>query len=172
MNRRLDEVQKEFIKSKEELGESSKGGSPFAPDIQDKPIPTSFRFPTLKSYDGGSDPAEHVAAFRAQMALHDTSDALICRAFPTTLRGPARMWYNRLKSASILSFDQLAREFELNFLASAQPRPTAASLLGLSQGSVESLAQFANHYIAAETLVAGKREDQKCLEKNNPEDSP
>ncbi|RZS20052.1 hypothetical protein BHM03_00052551 [Ensete ventricosum] len=91
MNRRLDEVQKEFIKTKEELEESSKGGSPFAPDIQDKPIPTSFRLPTLKSSDGGLDPAEHVAAFRAQMALHDTSDALICRVFPTTLRRPARM---------------------------------------------------------------------------------
>ncbi|RRT84253.1 hypothetical protein B296_00015070 [Ensete ventricosum] len=42
VNRRLDEVQKEFVKSKEALGESSKGGSPFAPEIQDKPIPSSF----------------------------------------------------------------------------------------------------------------------------------
>ncbi|RZR95819.1 hypothetical protein BHM03_00024709 [Ensete ventricosum] len=42
VNRRLDEVQKEFVKSKEALGESSKGGSPFAPEIQDKPIPPSF----------------------------------------------------------------------------------------------------------------------------------
>ncbi|RWW27915.1 hypothetical protein GW17_00007623 [Ensete ventricosum] len=42
VNRRLDEVQKEFVKSKEALGESSMGGSPFALEIQDKPIPPSF----------------------------------------------------------------------------------------------------------------------------------
>ncbi|RRT78139.1 hypothetical protein B296_00006519 [Ensete ventricosum] len=112
VNQRLDEVQKEFVKSKEELGESSKGGSPFAPKIQDKPVPTHFRMPSLESYDGSLDSAEHVVAFRAQMALYDTSDMIMCPAFSTILRGPAQMW------------------------------PTTATLLGLSQGSDEPLAQF------------------------------
>ncbi|RWW33120.1 hypothetical protein GW17_00002195 [Ensete ventricosum] len=76
VNKRLDEVQKEVTKSKEEAGESSKRGSPFAPEIQDKPIPTSFRLLALESYDGSSDPTEHVATFRAQMTLYDSSDAL------------------------------------------------------------------------------------------------
>ncbi|RWW17499.1 hypothetical protein GW17_00018565 [Ensete ventricosum] len=94
VNQRLDEVQKEVTKSKEEASESSKRGSPFAPDIQDKPIPTSFRLPALESYNGSSDPTEHVATFRAHMALYDSFDALMCRVFPTTLGGPARMWYS------------------------------------------------------------------------------
>ncbi|RRT33468.1 hypothetical protein B296_00057254 [Ensete ventricosum] len=96
MNKWLDEVQKEVTKSNEEAGESSKRGSPFAREIQDKPIPISFRLPTLESYDESSDSTEHVAAFRAQMTLYDSSDALMCRIFPTTFRGPARMWYSRL----------------------------------------------------------------------------
>ncbi|RZR85846.1 hypothetical protein BHM03_00012911 [Ensete ventricosum] len=138
VHQRLDEV----LKSNGEIRESSKGGSPFTPEIQGKPLPASFRLLTLELYDGSGDPTEHIAALRAQMALYDTSDALMCRAFPTTLRGPAMTWYSRLKPTSISLFDLLAKEFELNFLASAHPKPTTASLLGLVQGSDESLSQF------------------------------
>ncbi|RWW00421.1 hypothetical protein GW17_00036619 [Ensete ventricosum] len=90
VHQRLDEVQKEVLKSRGEIGESSKGGSPFTPEIQGKPLPANFRLSTFEPYDGSSDLIEHIAAFCAQMALYDTSDVLMCRAFPTTLRGPAR----------------------------------------------------------------------------------
>ncbi|RRT38978.1 hypothetical protein B296_00040691 [Ensete ventricosum] len=146
VHQRLDEVQKKVLKSKGEIRESSKGDSPFTPDIHGKPLPASFRLPTLELYDDSSDPTEHITAFHAQMALYDTSYALMCRAFSTTLRGPARTWYSRLKPASIYSFDLLVKEFELNFLASARPKLTTASLLGLVQESDESLSQFVGRF--------------------------
>ncbi|RWW62396.1 hypothetical protein BHE74_00030475, partial [Ensete ventricosum] len=90
VHHRLDKVQKEVLKSKGEIGKSSKGGSPFTPEIQGKPLPANFRLPTLELYDGSGDPTKHIATFHTQMALYDMSDALMCRAFPTTLRGPAR----------------------------------------------------------------------------------
>ncbi|RRT39202.1 hypothetical protein B296_00031035 [Ensete ventricosum] len=99
--------------------------------------PNQFSAPSLGTLRGSTDPSEHITTFRTQMALYETSDSLMCQAFPTTLRGPARMWYSRLRPSSILSFDSLAKEFELNFMASSHPRPTTASLLGLAQGSDE-----------------------------------
>ncbi|RZS06182.1 hypothetical protein BHM03_00036814, partial [Ensete ventricosum] len=74
VNQRLDEVQRDFVRSKEEVGETTKGGSPFTPKILDKPIPSSFCLATLEPYDGSTDPSEHVTTFRAQMALYDTSN--------------------------------------------------------------------------------------------------
>ncbi|RRT63832.1 hypothetical protein B296_00007361 [Ensete ventricosum] len=146
VHQRLDEVQKEVLKSKGEFEESLKGGSPFIPEIQDKPLSANFRLPALELYDDSFDPIEHIATFHAQMALYDTSDALMCRAFPTTLRRSTRTWYCRLKPVSISSFDLLAKEFELNFLGSACPKPTITSLLGLAQGNEESLAQFVGQF--------------------------
>ncbi|RRT60460.1 hypothetical protein B296_00027152 [Ensete ventricosum] len=90
-HQRLDEVQKEVLKSRGKVRESSKDGSPFTPEIQAKPLPAAFRLPTLEPYDGNGDPMKHIAAFRAQMALYDTSDVLIYQAFSTTLRGPAKI---------------------------------------------------------------------------------
>ncbi|RWV89852.1 hypothetical protein BHE74_00057314 [Ensete ventricosum] len=114
-------------------------------EIQDKSIMYNFCLPTLEAYDSNS---EHVAAFRAQMALYDTSDALICQAFLTTLRGLARMWYSQLRPSSDSSFDQLSKEFGLNILASARHKPTATSLLELSQNDDEPLVKFVVHFAA------------------------
>ncbi|RRT51896.1 hypothetical protein B296_00049043 [Ensete ventricosum] len=130
VHQQLDEVQKEVLKSRGEVGESSKGGSPFTPEIQAKSLSATFRLPALEPYDGSGDPTEHIAAFRAQMTLYDTSDALMYRAFLTTLRGLAGIWYSCLKPASIPSFDLLEKEFELNFFDECTPKTDHCLPLG------------------------------------------
>ncbi|CAL9781804.1 unnamed protein product [Musa acuminata subsp. burmannicoides] len=111
-------------------------------------------------------------AFRAQMALYGTSDAFRCRAFPTSLRGPAQMWYSRLRPASIASFDQLTKEFKLNFLANAfliglQPSRFFCSLVERPSMTIPKMLQHTNQYIAAKALMA-----EKCEENKRPRAEP
>ncbi|THU62632.1 hypothetical protein C4D60_Mb01t07140 [Musa balbisiana] len=122
----MDKVQREFYKSKEKLGESILVGSLFAQEIQDKSIPLNFRLLTLEAYDGGSNLAEHIVTFRAQMALYDTSDAMISDVV-------------QRRPSSVSSFDKLVKELKLYFLASARPKPSVTMLLELRQKEDESL---------------------------------
>ncbi|RRT48188.1 hypothetical protein B296_00049923 [Ensete ventricosum] len=96
----------------------------------------------LEAYDGGFDQMENVAALLTQMALYGMSDAIMCQAFFMTLRWIARGWYGQLLLTSIHSFDQLSREFEANFLTSAQPKPTTVSLLEMRQKEDEPLSLY------------------------------
>ncbi|RWW78599.1 hypothetical protein BHE74_00013185 [Ensete ventricosum] len=146
MNQRIDDVHK-TIRMKDKRGESPLFGSPFIQEIQGATILQHFRLPTFEAYDGGSNPMKHIAAFRVQMALYGTSDAIMCWAFPMTLCGIVQGWYGRLSLASIHSFDQLAREFEANFLASTLLKLIVVSLLGMRQKEDEHLGMYLARFI-------------------------
>ena len=45
--------------------------------------------PQVESYDGIKNPLDHLETFKTMMHLQGVPDEIMCRAFPTTLRGAA-----------------------------------------------------------------------------------
>ena len=70
--------------------------SPFTAEVLHFPLPAKFRMPQVEAFDGVKDPVDHLNTYKNQMDLHGYQDPVRCRAFATTLKGPALAWFNRL----------------------------------------------------------------------------
>ena len=68
--------------------------SPFTASVNSFPLPHKFRMPQIDSYDRVKDPLDHLETFKTLMHLQGVADEIMCRAFPTTLKGAARIWFS------------------------------------------------------------------------------
>ncbi|KAK3028615.1 hypothetical protein RJ639_039958 [Escallonia herrerae] len=105
--------------------------------------------PQCDLYDGTGDPGEHVYQFETNMLLLQISDAVMCRAFPTTLRKAAHAWFKSLQLRLVYSFGQLSVLFQKHFVSSRSRRKNSASLLNVVQEKNKSLACFLRRFNAA-----------------------
>ncbi|XP_014679194.1 PREDICTED: uncharacterized protein LOC106819047 [Priapulus caudatus] len=112
-------------------------------------IPPNFKLSQFESYDGTSDPVDHLEAFRTMMLLHGAPDTILCRAFPSTLKGAARNWYSTLKSGTIFSFDQMSHQFVAHFVSSRCPRKGSEFLMNIRQREGESIRAYINRFNVA-----------------------
>ena len=63
----------------------------FTASINSFPLPHKFRMLQIDSYNGVKDPLDHMETFKTLMHLQGVLDEIMCRAFPTTLKGAARI---------------------------------------------------------------------------------
>ena len=88
-----------------------------------------FTRPPFNSYDGKTDPVEHVSHYIQMMSLYSRDDALMCKVFPSSLKLIALRWFNGLRKGSIHSFTELIQEFVVQFMiCSRVPQPVDALL--------------------------------------------
>ncbi|CAL1353283.1 unnamed protein product [Linum trigynum] len=78
--------------------------------------------PALPTYNGTTDPEDHVSTFCLRMQLQTNSNAALCRTFPSTFSGICLDWYNRLPNGIIRSFEEFILLFTTKF-ASQKRRP-------------------------------------------------
>ena len=68
----------------------------FIASVNSFPLSHKFRMPQIDSYDRVKDPLDHLETFKTLMHLQGVVDEIMCRAFPTTLKGATRIWFSQL----------------------------------------------------------------------------
>ena len=105
----------------------------FTLSVNSFPLPQKFRMPQIESYNGVKDPFDHLETFKILMHLQGVPDEIMCRAFPTTLKGPARIWFSRLTPNSINTFKELSAQFTSHFIGGHRYKRSTTCLMSIKQ---------------------------------------
>jgi len=119
---------------------------PFVDHIMEADIPLGWKPFNLERYDGTTNPNEHLDAFLTQANLYTIDDAILCRVFPTFLKGATLTWYGGLPPRSIDSFNTLFERFNALYATSRSHYMTLAALASLRQADDESLRKLMDKF--------------------------
>ncbi|GKV35996.1 hypothetical protein SLEP1_g44183 [Rubroshorea leprosula] len=150
VSRRLDNLEKLLAENKNPQPQvppiSTSIPAPLNTKITQEPYPPGFRMPLFETYDGTKDPDDHLHAFFSIMQAQNASDALMCKMFPSTLRGNARTWYHTLRPNSINAYAELATSFATKFSSRRLIKKTTPELMRITQREGESLKNYMNRF--------------------------
>ncbi|CAL1403225.1 unnamed protein product [Linum trigynum] len=81
---------------------------PLARNVLTESVGTNI--PPLPNYDGTTDPEDHLNGYFTKIQLYNSSDATLCKVFPSTFAGVVLNWYHQC-------FEQFAAMFLQNLPA-------------------------------------------------------
>ncbi|KAF3587945.1 hypothetical protein F2Q69_00028867 [Brassica cretica] len=117
--------------------------TPFTDEITLIEMPRKFSFPSIKAYNGTTDPDDHIAQYRHMMlavALPKGSrSATMCKGSGSTLTRSSLQWYINLPSRSIASFAVPIDKFVEQFASSRDLEKCSDSLYEILQHRAEPL---------------------------------
>ena len=86
----------------------------------------------------------------------------MCKVFPTTLKGLAKVWFDKLPPNTTTSFQELSKFFINNFVRGQRYKCSSSSLLNIEQGENESVRTFISRF-NREALLVDKMDDKILL---------
>lgn len=98
--------------------------------------------PQVENYNGNKDPLDHLESFKTLTHLQGVPDEIMCRAFPTMLKGPTRIWFSRLTPNSISTFKELSTQFASHFIRGHRYKKSTACLINIKQQEDEMLRSY------------------------------
>ena len=120
--------------------------SPFTASINSFPLPHKFCKSQIDSYEGVKDPLDHLETFKTLMHLQGVADEIMCKAFPTTLKGVVRIWFSRLMPNSISTFKELSAQFTVHIIGGHRYKKSTACLMSIKEREDETLRSYISRF--------------------------
>ena len=105
---------------------------------------------------------DHIESFKTLMLLQITLDEVMCRAFPTTLKEAAKVWFSKIPLGTIANFEQFNKGFVCHFIRGKTHKKPIGHLLNIQQAEGESLRQYVTRF-NKELLQVDEAGDQVIL---------
>ena len=118
----------------------------FTASVNSFPLPHKFHMPQIDSYDGVKDPLNHLETFKTLMHLQGVADEIMCRVFPMTLKGMARIWFSRLTPNSISTFKKLSAQFTAHFIGGHRYKKSTTCLMSIRQREDKTLRFYISRF--------------------------
>ena len=87
--------------------------------------------PQVEVYDGSRDPLYHLESFKTLMHLQGVPNEIMCGAFPTTLKGPTRVWFSKLTPNMVFTFKEFSGHFVTHFIEGQRHKRSSAAILNI-----------------------------------------
>lgn len=104
---------------------------PLAELIWNDQVPENFKPLPLASFDGKSDPQEHIITINKQMAIMGASYSLKCKLMVGTFKGGALRWYMSLPRYLIASYEDLIKKMIQHFSGRKHIKVSTTSLFNV-----------------------------------------
>ena len=120
--------------------------SPFTASIISFPLLPKFHMSQVESYNGSKDLPDYLESFKTMMHLQGVADEIMCRAFPTTLKGSTKIWFSRLIPNSISTFKELSAQFATHFIGGQRYKKSTACLMNIRQQKDETMRSYITRF--------------------------
>lgn len=132
---------------------------PVSTEIWNAPVLEGFKSASLSSYDGKSDPIEHVTSFNTRMAVLMAPDSLKCKLLVGTLTDATLRWYKNQPRFSIINYLDITKKLIHQFSSSCHRKISTTSLLNVRQKPNEYLQSYLARYNDATIKVVNPNQE-------------
>ena len=127
--------------------------SPFTVSITSFPLPSMFHMPQVENYDGSKDPLRSLGVFQDPDGPLRGARRDHVQSLPTTLKGPARIWFNRLTPNSISTFKELSAQLASHFIGGHKYKKSTTCLMNIKQREDETLRPYITRFSKKVLLI-------------------